>query len=101
VRPITLCMMLLCSWPLSALAQKSEVATGPITVTAKQDNSGHLADLHRYTEQNVCRTITSTGTRFTHKECHTAFEWNSISNDGGAYALYMQQRATELQFGGH
>ena len=29
----------------------------------------------------VCRSITETGTRFTHRECHTASQWRAISDD--------------------
>ena len=28
----------------------------------------------------VCRSITETGTRFAHRECHTASQWRAISD---------------------
>ena len=85
----------------AAYAQSVAGRASTTSVTGKAETKTALADLHKQTEENICHTITSTGTHFQHRECHTAFEWKNIENDGAAYALYVQQHASELQFGGH
>ena len=76
---------------LAAALMVQAVATpSPVQPTAGKSAS----------DQVVCRSVTDTGTRFTHRTCHTAAEWNQISSDAQS-STSQYQRASSLSGATH
>jgi hypothetical protein len=62
-----------CQTPTSSAAAKpSPQAAHPVA----QQASGDLQS------GKICKTVQTTGSRFSTKECHTAAEWAAIQNQG-------------------
>ena len=101
-------MSLLCV-ALMALAQTAPALAQPLSgapapapdkaISAAASAGQSTAAMHSDTEALVCHSITSTGTRFEHRECHTAFEWRQMGKDASDYAKYVQQRANSFCVG--
>ncbi len=74
-------------------------AGGVAPQTALAQTAKPLTAVQAYSEKQICRSIVVTGTRFAHKECHTALEWDQQSRDGSDYARYIQNRANSFCIG--
>ena len=60
---------------VTLLAQAAPAAaTSTVPQTSPPESAAPASD------PMVCHSITETGTRFSHRECHTAAEWRAISD---------------------
>ena len=95
-----LCVCLLVAAQAPPAVAQTAGQPAPMTpIPATTAGAQKLAAIHADTEEMVCHSITSTGTRFVHKECHTPFEWRQMSADAAAYAKYVQERANSFCIG--